>query len=687
MGTTYDASVDYLCSIVMCSYNNAQYLEQAIASCLCQKTDFPFQLIIADDASTDGSQDIIRSYAQKHSNIFPIFQTGHNCVHKNYTDAFNAARTPYVALCDGDDFWIGEEKLQLQVGFLREHPDFSVCAHKTEQFVYNAQDPARYKPIYKRNASRRTQETGVLYADEIADNYYLHTSSYVFRWLFREGLPSYWDRAMSNDLFFLLLHAAEGKIKYFDRTLSVWRRHENGMTWLQTAKPSAYVREKWEDFIILQTKMDEFFEGRFHYQLLERVRFALHSLTKECIATGDYSMLTYIVRRFYDYFEEFRDKYEVLVEGYRLVDPLPRPTALCNLADCTFSAPGAAQTEQKHRNTVGGNIPLDLAAIPPAADSIWQLWTQGREYACFYNAISALEALIAQQGTIRVWSPKFCAADQLRMKQKKLYSEMLCYDVSPDCGYVLSFLEQLQSGDIVLTPCFFGRPLPCALTQALERRSDVIWVEDRTCALDAPSSSAPWQLYSPPTVLGVPDGGILMGPGVSSWLPLPHNDNEEDMLHRLAPAFLNYEFPDRAFLAASSTRDKEDMFICSREAMSLVSRGLLERISYGLVSSARKRNWATLYSRLQHLALWDMPQPEFTPYAFPLLLPEGKAACRLSSFLVDEGFLCPVPYGMGASFRSSPILSERIAALPLSHNYDSSDMHRLADAVLRILQH
>ena len=460
MNNNYDSSIDYLVSIVMCSFNNAQYLPQAIESCLCQKTTFPFQLIIADDASTDGSQEIILQYAAKNSNIFTIFQTGHNCIHKNYTDAFNAARTKYVAFCDGDDYWTNDQKLQLQVTFLEEHQDFTVCSHKTEQFVYNAVDPARYKPIYKRNASNRTKQTGVLYADEIADNYYLHTSSYVFRWLYKDGLPAYWDRAMSNDLFFLLLHAAEGKIKYFDQIMSVWRRHENGTTWLQTTKPSTYVREKWEDFIFLQTKMDDYFEGRFHYQLAERVRFALHSLTKECIATGDYAMLNYVVARFSDYFEEYRTKYEVLIDGMRTVRPLPRPTAFCNLADCAFPAPEKTCDTPKRVKAIGGSIPLDLESIAPATDSVWCAWTEGREYACFHNVASALEALCAHEGTIRLWTPCFVAIDQDHLKCTKWLSKALHYDVQPDCGYPTAFVDQLQPGDIVITPCFFAKLIP-----------------------------------------------------------------------------------------------------------------------------------------------------------------------------------------------------------------------------------
>ena len=125
-----------LLSVRCLCYNHAPYLRQCLDGFVMQQTDFPFEVIIHDDASTDGSQDIIREYAERYPDIIrPIYETENQYGKGKIFDIINRAMHPdskYIALCEADDCWTDPHKLQLQVSFLESHPDY-VYRHRRTQ--------------------------------------------------------------------------------------------------------------------------------------------------------------------------------------------------------------------------------------------------------------------------------------------------------------------------------------------------------------------------------------------------------------------------------------------------------------------------------------------------------------------------------------------------------------------------
>ena len=120
-----------LVSICCIAYNQQKYIRQALESFLMQRTDFNFEVIIHDDASTDGTTEIIREYESKFPGIIkPIFQT----INKYQSEGLNfqfkyvfpKAKGKYITFCEGDDYWIDPLKLQKQVDFLELHKDFGL---------------------------------------------------------------------------------------------------------------------------------------------------------------------------------------------------------------------------------------------------------------------------------------------------------------------------------------------------------------------------------------------------------------------------------------------------------------------------------------------------------------------------------------------------------------------------------
>lgn len=126
-----------LVSICSITYNHAPFIRQCLDGFLMQQCNFPIEIIINDDCSTDGTTEIIREYAEKYPDtIFPIFHEenqyskGENCIFQKFV--FPKARGKYIALCEGDDYWTAPLKLQKQVDFLESHPDYSMCCHRAK---------------------------------------------------------------------------------------------------------------------------------------------------------------------------------------------------------------------------------------------------------------------------------------------------------------------------------------------------------------------------------------------------------------------------------------------------------------------------------------------------------------------------------------------------------------------------
>lgn len=122
---------DVRVSVIVLTYNHEKYIRRAIESALMQRTDFHYEILVGDDASTDATPRILQEYAEKYPEKFRLFLREKNlgASRNGYELAVNA-RGKYIANLDGDDFWTDEEKLQIQSDFLDSHPQYIGCSHK-----------------------------------------------------------------------------------------------------------------------------------------------------------------------------------------------------------------------------------------------------------------------------------------------------------------------------------------------------------------------------------------------------------------------------------------------------------------------------------------------------------------------------------------------------------------------------
>ncbi len=714
-----------LISVLMLTYNHAPYISEAIESVLNQETDYILELIICDDASTDGTQDIARRYAEKDSRVVLSLQPTNTKFGKNFVDGCSLIQGKYVAFCEGDDYWTDSGKLQKQVSFLEGHPDFSISAHKVQMLIMGEQQPSSQKQFIYKDCSADDQRIrdGIFYADEAIANYYFQTGSLVLRWRFTKGLPDWFRQRMMFDHFMFMLHAVEGKIKYFDEAMSVWRRHGGGYTWLQTQDKGLFFQKEGDDWIRMYQHMDDFFSRRFTWQIRERILLALRSIAANCITTGNIDQLRDLVEKYRPHFN-WVIKDSVLLDALRMACPehpefsppwesapreekpaekeTPQKTPPCtpgisqeNASPCTPSSPSAnasSGTSGESMNGVtGGCFELALEDIPPIRGSVWEAWTDGREYARFFNLRSALFRWLWQRGVSTLWLPTYCPpileSNRLQCQfTRKFYSVGNRLEPTPD------FLAEVRPGEAVLTISYLGKPLPDAFCAALAARTDILWVEDRAqCLVPGRESAAHAVIYSPRKLFGVPDGGLLVGKGardLESWCLAPALSTLSERYSLLAERFERPDLMDNTHNLRWSKHDMEHQL--SRSRMSRTTEAILRRVPLDAVARRRQDNWECLYQALGDLCLWRIERPDFAPYAFPLLTPENFPTEILHTLLARHNVLCHrMWYPLALSKNLYPLeesLAKRLLLLPCDQRHQRKDMLRMANLVRQILE-
>lgn len=125
-------SEDIVVSVIVLTYNHEEYIAQALDSIVSQKTDFPFEIIVGDDASTDRTAEILCDYEKKYPNLIkPVLHDNNVGATRNGYDCLVLTRGKYIAGCDGDDYWCDVNKLQRQVDFLETNSEYSAVASET----------------------------------------------------------------------------------------------------------------------------------------------------------------------------------------------------------------------------------------------------------------------------------------------------------------------------------------------------------------------------------------------------------------------------------------------------------------------------------------------------------------------------------------------------------------------------
>lgn len=221
-------------SILCAAYNHERYIRSALDGFLSQRTDFRYEVIVHDDASTDSTAEIIREYEARYPDIIrPIYQT-ENQYSKgiSITNAYMRpkARGKYIAFCEGDDYWTDPNKLQKQVDFLETHPEYSASTHNCCFVDENDGQVESLYPVYRRCRSHRYTlkrfSRDVVYPGQTATIVH-RKSAYAFE--SEEARKAFFGiRAPTGDKQLMLRLLLSGDIFCFEDVMSAYRIASHG---------------------------------------------------------------------------------------------------------------------------------------------------------------------------------------------------------------------------------------------------------------------------------------------------------------------------------------------------------------------------------------------------------------------------------------------------------------------------
>lgn len=218
-----DANV--LVSICCLTYNHALYVRQCLDGFVMQKTNFQIEVLIYDDASTDGTQDIIREYEEKYPDIIkPIYQKENQYskgVRVSLVYNYPRVKGKYIAICEGDDYWTDSYKLQKQVDFLESHPDYVMCSHRFNQYIQE-------KGLLEEEQDNDFEGADYDLKNLIGGKWLTQTLTVMYR---RSALDlkRYAAYGMSMDMVLLYELLRNGKGYCFPDIMAVYRVHKGGV--------------------------------------------------------------------------------------------------------------------------------------------------------------------------------------------------------------------------------------------------------------------------------------------------------------------------------------------------------------------------------------------------------------------------------------------------------------------------
>jgi len=236
VGCTESAEVKYdvMVSVLCCTYNHEKFIEKTLIGIGSQQTDFNFEIIVSDDASTDGTQDVIRKFQNAYPNQVKIVLRNINVgIGQNYYEALKMVNGKYLAICDGDDFWVDKNKLQDQVNFLERNTDYIICCSS----FYIARDNTSHTFFVDEYISKTCQLKDSYAFRDLLNCRFIASCTGIMRWKLCGNVPEFISQYHIIDFPLMLIHAAFGKIKVMnDKIYSQYNVHSQSIVQVSEAK-------------------------------------------------------------------------------------------------------------------------------------------------------------------------------------------------------------------------------------------------------------------------------------------------------------------------------------------------------------------------------------------------------------------------------------------------------------------
>ncbi|WP_051224501.1 glycosyltransferase [Flavobacterium tegetincola] len=263
-------------SICCITFNQEKYVEDTIRGFLFQKTDFPFEIIIHDDASTDNTIKIIQSYAEKFPNLIKTIIQKENQhsqgvrVLPNFV--YPLARGKYIALCEGDDYWTDPLKLQKQLDYLEKNAEHTMCFHSVTI------DNKMLNSIYPEKVAEGRDYS----IDELLLTKTAHTASFVFRKQFLNIEQFLNKDIFAGDVFLALMMADSGKVYGMADDMAVYRIHEMGISNFDAKRLGIIHQERFvKQFILIKNTFKTLSDKAINLKIVDHCLTIVKYYTKK----------------------------------------------------------------------------------------------------------------------------------------------------------------------------------------------------------------------------------------------------------------------------------------------------------------------------------------------------------------------------------------------------------------------
>lgn len=254
---------DIVVSVICNAYNHEKYIREALEGFVMQKTDFSYEVLVHDDASTDGTADIIREYEAKYPELIkPIYQTENQYSQKksiSLSFQLPRVRGKYVAFCEGDDYWTDPYKLQKQVDALETNPEINICAHLA-MVIQEDKQVGWIKP---------SEENCIFSPEQVIDGGggFVATASLMYR----STLIEQFSKVMALDYVWQIYGSLQGGMLYLSDAMSVYRQMVSG-SWSERMRNDPGQRRQHILWIIqMFQKLDEDTQGRFSALIQKKI--------------------------------------------------------------------------------------------------------------------------------------------------------------------------------------------------------------------------------------------------------------------------------------------------------------------------------------------------------------------------------------------------------------------------------
>lgn len=264
-------------TILCATYNHENYIEEAIDSFLIQETNFPFEIIIHDDASADNTVNKIKTYAEKYPNIIKIILQKENQYSKGiwfekvFLFMLENAKGKYYAVCEGDDYWIESKKLQIQIDLMEKNPECHMSFHAAEIRLNHD----KFGKIF----AKQSNMNKVFSTSEVilGGGGFCPTASIILRKEALSNLPSFFNFTPVGDYFVQIFGSLNGGALYIDKVMSVYRQGV-AMSWSSSMMDIGRRVEFYQKYIKMLDELDAYFNHSYQDELAHEKSKQFHEM-------------------------------------------------------------------------------------------------------------------------------------------------------------------------------------------------------------------------------------------------------------------------------------------------------------------------------------------------------------------------------------------------------------------------